>query len=57
MEQCAICEEVKGKGIYLHHSFICSPCEHNMIHTDAREQKYQYYVSKLKNRNHSTLYL
>lgn len=56
MEQCIICEEMKQEGIRLHMLFICTPCESNMIHTDVREQKYQYYVEKLKNMNQPTLY-
>lgn len=58
MQQCIICDELKQEqeGIHLQTLFICTPCEHNIIHTDAREEKYQYYVSKLKNMNQATLH-
>ena len=48
-EYCGICEEPKENGIHLYSMFLCSECEHNMIHTEPREEKYQYYLSKLKN--------
>lgn len=57
MAKCVICDENSTDGIYLHTLFICAPCEHNIIHTDAREQKYHYYVNKLKDVHQPTLYL
>lgn len=56
IELCGICEEKKEAGIHLYKIFICSECERNMIHTEPREEKYQYYLQKLKNINHSRLY-
>lgn len=50
---CVICEEEKESGIHLYNLFICSECENNMIHTQPREEKYQYYLKKLKDMNHS----
>jgi len=55
-EHCGICEEEKEKGIQLYRLFICDECEHNMIHTEPREEKYTYYLKKLKNINTTTLY-
>lgn len=55
-EKCGICEEEKEKGIHLYTMFICTECEHNMIHTDPREEKYNYYLRKLKNVNKPKLY-
>jgi len=54
MNECVICDEQKEKGIYLYTTFICSSCEHNLIHTEPREQKYNYYVKKLKHLDQST---
>lgn len=51
MTQCGICEEEKEKGIVLCRLFICDECEQNMIHTEPREEKYNYYLQKLKNMN------
>ncbi|MEW9675329.1 sigma factor G inhibitor Gin [Lentibacillus sp. L22] len=56
LERCGICEEEKDKGIHLYNLFICCECEHNMIHTEPREEKYQYYLQKLKNINQPTMY-
>ncbi|SET74458.1 Inhibitor of sigma-G Gin [Oceanobacillus limi] len=56
MEQCGICEEKKRNGIHLYNMFICTECEYNMIHTEPREEKYQYYLRKLKNINQPTLF-
>ena len=55
-ERCGICEEDKGEGIHLYNLFICTECEYNMIHTEPREEKYNYYLQKLKNINQPTLY-
>jgi len=56
MDQCIICDERNTLGIHLYKQFICASCEHNIIHTDAREEKYHYYVNKLKHINQPTLY-
>lgn len=55
---CGICEEKKEqeKGIQVYRLFICHECEYNMIHTEPREEKYTYYLRKLKNINRTTLY-
>lgn len=55
-ERCGICEEEKERGIHLYNLFICSECENNMIHTEPREEKYQYYLRKLKNISQPKLY-
>lgn len=55
-EQCGICEEEKVEGIRLCQLFICGDCERNMIHTEPREEKYNYYLQKLKNMNQPALY-
>lgn len=52
MTQCGICEENKEDGIQLYRMFICHECERNMIHTEPREEKYNYYLQKLKNISH-----
>lgn len=56
LETCGICEEEKTIGIHITTLFICSECERNMIHTEPREEKYKYYLEKLKNINRPTLY-
>lgn len=54
--QCGICEEEKEKGILLYRLFICHECEQNMIDTEPREEKYNYYLQKLKNINQPTMF-
>jgi len=49
--KCSICDDEQLEGIFIRTVFICTGCEHNMIHTEPREEKYQYYVQKLKNRS------
>jgi len=56
LERCGICEEEHEQGIHLYNLFICTECEHNIVHTEPREEKYNYYLKKLKNMNQSTLY-
>lgn len=56
LKRCGICEDEKKEGIHLYNLFICSECEYNMIHTEPREEKYQYYVRKLKAVRQSKLY-
>lgn len=56
LQRCVICEEYEMKGIKLCRTFICEQCEYNMVHTDAREVKYRYYIEKLKNSSVETLY-
>lgn len=48
INECVICEEQREDGIYLYTTFICTSCEYNLIHTEPREKKYNYYVNKLK---------
>lgn len=55
-EKCIICEEQTNEGIKLYTTFICLSCEHTLIHTEPREEKYNYYVKKLKHLNDSPLY-
>ncbi|MHA6252935.1 sigma factor G inhibitor Gin [Oceanobacillus sp. CAU 1775] len=55
-QRCGICEEQKELGIHLYTLFICTDCEFNMIHTEPHEEKYRYYVKKLKNINQHQLY-
>lgn len=54
--ECGICEEKKDQGIHLSRLFICSECERNIIYTEPREEKYNYYLKKLKNIHQPTVY-
>ncbi|WP_162297934.1 sigma factor G inhibitor Gin [Halalkalibacillus sediminis] len=48
MKQCNICEDVTSEGFYLFLTFICSKCEQEMVHTSPEEEKYQYFIDRLK---------
>lgn len=56
LQRCIVCEEPKLEGIRLRNSFFCQACEHNMVHTEVREQKYRYYVEKLKSLERTRLH-
>lgn len=49
MKKCIVCEEVMTHVVAIQRQHICSACERNMIHTAVHEQKYKYYLEKLKN--------
>ncbi|WP_226038395.1 sigma factor G inhibitor Gin [Aquibacillus saliphilus] len=55
-EACGICEQEKYRGIHLYNLFICCECEQKMIHTEPKEEQYQYYLHKLKRISKPTLY-
>ncbi|WP_331000871.1 sigma factor G inhibitor Gin [Radiobacillus kanasensis] len=55
-ETCGICEQEKTKGIHLYTLFVCSECEQDMIQTEPNDEKYKYYLKKLKDINRPTLY-
>lgn len=48
MNQCKICEEKKREGIYILVSFICSDCEKEILNTNPEDERYQYFVDRLK---------
>lgn len=54
--RCIVCEEEKQLGIHLYLSFICTDCEIKMIHTEPRDQLYDFYVERLKRHQHTMLY-
>ncbi|WP_445492843.1 sigma factor G inhibitor Gin [Niallia sp. 03133] len=47
-EKCLICGHHKLKGIHLYHSFICSDCEQDIIHSKTSDLNYLFYVKRLK---------
>lgn len=53
---CQICQEEKKEGIVIYQAFICSECEQEMIMTEPEDERYQYFVKKLKAINQTTQY-
>lgn len=45
---CIICEQRKRDGIFIVSEFICDTCEAEMVHTDAQDAKYNYFVHQMK---------
>jgi hypothetical protein len=45
---CIICGQSKQEGIMLISEFICEQCEHEMVHTDVKDEKYPFFIRQLK---------
>lgn len=45
---CMICDELKENGVQIHHHFICTHCEKEMINLQVHTDLYSYFVQKLK---------
>ena len=48
MKVCKICDQPKQEGLQLFFAFICTDCEKEIIHTSPEEERYDYYVDRLK---------
>lgn len=48
MKTCIVCEEEIRDCLTIQQSHICLSCEKNMIQTATHQQKYAYYMKKLK---------
>lgn len=38
----------KHEGIFIVSEFICDTCEAEMVHTDATDAKYHFFIDQLK---------
>ncbi|WP_017185074.1 sigma factor G inhibitor Gin [Alkalibacillus haloalkaliphilus] len=45
---CQICGEWKQDGIHVLSSFICKGCEREIVNTNPDDERYQYFVDRLK---------
>ncbi|WP_134702230.1 sigma factor G inhibitor Gin [Ammoniphilus sp. YIM 78166] len=45
---CVVCGETEREGISIWNSFICQPCEQEMVQTDALDAKYPFFIEKMK---------
>ncbi|GAK43161.1 sigma factor G inhibitor Gin [Paenibacillus urinalis] len=45
---CIVCEQRKKEGIFIVSEFICTDCETEMVHTDAQDAKYPFFIHQLK---------
>ncbi|GAB6992532.1 sigma factor G inhibitor Gin [Paenibacillus pini] len=45
---CIICRHVKQEGIRVVSQFICEDCEAEMVHTNAEDAKYRYFIHQMR---------
>lgn len=45
---CIICGHMKHEGITVVSQFICEDCESEMIHTEAHEARYQFFIHQMR---------
>jgi len=49
LKLCVMCGEKRENGITINSGFICDECEHEIVHTDVNDEKYPYFIQKMKN--------
>lgn len=47
-QACIICGEKKADGISIVSEFICEDCEAEMVHTDVKDDKYDFFIHQMK---------
>jgi hypothetical protein len=45
---CIMCDLPKQQGIHILTQYICEECETEIVHTDVSQEKYLFFVSRLK---------
>ncbi|GIO69535.1 sigma factor G inhibitor Gin [Paenibacillus sp. JTLBN-2024] len=45
---CIICGQAKEEGITIVSQFICEDCESEMVHTDAGDAKYHFFIHQMR---------
>lgn len=45
---CIICDQSKTEGILIVSQFVCEDCESEIVHTDAKDAKYHFFIHQLK---------
>lgn len=50
-ETCIICEKIRMSGIHIFDQFICNDCENTLIRTDTDDDRYKYYLKKMRKVN------
>lgn len=48
LNECHICNERTGLGIWLVGGYICSSCLEEISNTEVQDPKYDYFIFKLK---------
>lgn len=47
-QTCIICGETKVEGIRIVSHFICEDCEAEMVRTEAEDDKYRFFIGRMK---------
>ncbi|WP_226671302.1 sigma factor G inhibitor Gin [Metabacillus litoralis] len=55
-ETCIICDKEKTIGIHLYTSFICVECENEITSTQTSDEKYKFFLEKLRRVKNPPLY-
>jgi len=45
---CMVCCEQKAEGIHILTQFLCHECEREIVKTDVEDEKYAYYIDRMK---------
>lgn len=45
---CIICSQNKKEGITIVSQFVCEDCESEIVHTNAEDSKYHFFIHQLK---------
>lgn len=53
---CIVCDEQNKKGIHVFDHFICMDCHNDLIQTETSEEKYKFYVDRLKKIGENKIY-
>ncbi|MGD9677774.1 MAG: sigma factor G inhibitor Gin [Vulcanibacillus sp.] len=48
LKTCAICGTKKREGINIHSYFICAICEEEIVHTEVNNERYTFFIKKMK---------
>ncbi|MFC6335133.1 sigma factor G inhibitor Gin [Paenibacillus septentrionalis] len=47
-QQCTICGKESEIGLHIVSSFICSSCEQEIVQIDVEDERYPFFVSRMK---------
>ncbi|NMO98276.1 sigma factor G inhibitor Gin [Paenibacillus lemnae] len=45
---CIVCSQAKKDGITIVSQFVCEDCESEIVHTNAEDAKYRFFIHRLK---------
>jgi hypothetical protein len=46
---CIVCGNERDEGISIWNAFICNTCEQEMVHTEVMDEKYSFFVERMRN--------